>query len=166
MPMPQRLRRRLLTAAALLAALAAVALTGGCSGQVSMLPNSNKELRKTPAQFAADAAQRHPFPAELPEAGEAEARAQVDYQFDTVELVNLSGEDWTDVDVWVDRTHVVHVPTLRGGGKRTTTLHFQMMFDAQGNHYPTKNSSAERQIRRLELVRDGKVYHVLLGLAH
>jgi hypothetical protein len=154
---------RIITAASMGFALLT---TIGCSGQVSMVPNSDKSLRKTPAQFAADAVARHPFPSDLVEAGDANGQARVDYQFDTVQVVNLSDEDWTNVDVWADRTHVVNVPTLAGGGKRATTLHFQMMFDAQGNHYPINNYAAERQIRRLEVVRDGKVYQIPLNLAH
>src|SRR5687768_14560041 len=52
-------------------ALIGLALLAGCAGRVSMLPNADKNLRKTPAQFAADAATRHPFKAELPSGGEA-----------------------------------------------------------------------------------------------
>src|SRR5688572_26224076 len=77
--------------------------TAGCSGRPSLLPNSDPKLRKTSAQFSADAAKRHPFNASLPSGGEAKGRAQVGYGLDTVQVVNLSDEDWDNVELWINR---------------------------------------------------------------
>jgi hypothetical protein len=88
-------------------ALAVVSLafalaSGGCSGRVAIMPNSDKALNRTPAQFAADASRRT-YPAELPDGGKADARAQVAYEVDQIQLLNLSQEDWTDLELWVNR---------------------------------------------------------------
>ena len=57
--------------------LAAVVTLGplvGCAGRPSLIPNSDPALRKTSAQFASDAAKRHPFNAALPSGGTAKAK--------------------------------------------------------------------------------------------
>src|SRR5436305_5154578 len=82
------------------AALLGVALLGGCAGRTSILPNSDKALRKTSVEFAADAAKRA-YPEAAPRGGEAQAQAAVDHGFlNRIEVVNLSDANWTDVDLW------------------------------------------------------------------
>ena len=142
-----------------------VLLLAGCSGRPSLIPNSDPSLRKSSAQFSADAAKRHPFKFDLPAAGEAQGRAQVGYGVDAVEVVNLSNEDWNDVEIWVNRTHVVHVPKIKAGRGRTTTLNFQMLFDANGHYFPVDNSRRERMVRQIEVVRNGQVYTIPFKLA-
>ena len=147
--------------AALMLALGA----GGCSGRPSLLPNSDPALRKTSAQFAADAARRHPFKADLPSGGAANGRAQVGYGLDTVEVLNLSGEDWDNVEVWINRRYVVSVPRIAAGGQRVKTLNFQMFFDERGHSFPVDNRVPERMVRQLEMVRGGQVYSIPVTLA-
>lgn len=125
----------------------------GCSGRVSLLPNDDPNLRRTPAQFAADAAKRT-YPANLPRGGDANGRAQVSYDVDQVNLVNLSGEDWTDVEVWLNKDYVVYVPTITPSSSKTKTLDFRMFFDSQGNHFPLSNTF----VTQIDIVRGGKVY--------
>ena len=137
----------------------------GCEGRTSVFPNSDKNLRKTPAQWAADAAKRHPFNPDLPSGGQAVGRAQVGYMLNKVEVWNGSDADWTDVEIWANRTHVCHVPRIEAKGKRVKTLNFQMLYDADGNYFPTDNSKPKNQIRELEMVKDGKVYALALRLA-
>jgi hypothetical protein len=150
----------------LCASLAGASLfTGGCEGRVSMLPNSDKSLRRPPSEFAADAANRHPFRAELPSGGEAVGRAQVGYQVDQLEISNLSDEDWDDADIWVNREYVVHIPHIAAGDKRVKTINFQMLYDGQGHHFPTDNERADHMINQLEMVRGGKIYTIPLKLA-
>ena len=145
----------------LFALAAAASLTAlGCAGRPSLIPNSDPSLRKTSAQFASDAAKRHPFNASLPAGGAARGRAQVGYGRDTIEIVNLGGEDWQNVELWANRTHVVFVPRIRAGSNRVTTINFQMMYDDKGRSFPVNNSTPERMVRQLEIVRDGQVYTV------
>ena len=141
-------------------AAACLAMVAGCAGRPSLIPNSDPALRKTSAQFASDAAKRHPFNGSLPSGGAAQGRAQVGYGRDTVEIVNLGSEDWHNVELWVNRSHVVFIPRIRAGASRVTTINFQMLFDEKGRSFPTNNSVPQRMVRQLEVVRDGQVYTV------
>lgn len=132
----------------------------GCAGRPSLIPNSDPSLRKTSAQFASDAARRHPFNADLPSGGVAKGRAQVGYGRDTVEIINLGAEDWDNVEVWVNRRYVVFVPRIRAGSNRVKTLHFQMLFDEKGRYFPVDNRTPNRMVRQIEIVRDGMIYTV------
>ncbi len=147
----------------LLATVLVVAgVLAGCSGRVAVLPNSDKALRQTPAQFAAEAAKRS-YPAELPDAGKANARAQVAYEVDQIQVINLSEEDWNDVELWVNHKYVVHLPVVESGKKRVKTVTFLMLYDDQGNPFPSNNR--KQFIDSLEMVRDGSKYQIPLALA-
>ena len=134
----------------------------GCSGRVSLLPNSDKSLRRTPAQFASEAAKRVYQP-DMPDGGTAQARAQVAYESDTIQILNDSDEDWTDVEIWVNGKYVVHMPRIEAGRKRVKSLTFLMLYDDQGNPFPRDNR--RQMINSLELVRDGMKYKIPLVLA-
>jgi len=140
--------------------LGSVALAGGaCSGRTSVVPNSDKSLRRSSAEFAADAAQRHPYKSDAPRGGEAQARAQVGYMLDRIELVNLSPEPWENVEVWVNREYVVFIPRMESG--RLKRLDFQMIFNGQGKYLPLD----KYQIKTVELYRNGTMYSVPVQLA-
>lgn len=141
--------------------LLSIALSAGCSGRPSLIRNSDPSLRKSSAQFAADAATRFPYPADAPRGGEAEARAQVGYSLNKLEIINLSDQEWRDVEVWVNGTHVVFVPVMQP--KQLKTLHFQMIFDDKGNYFPLSNKKV--LVNKVEILRDGKLYNVKVGQA-
>ena len=134
----------------------------GCSGRVSLLPNSDKSLRQTPAQFASSAAKRT-YQFDLPDGGAARARAQVAYDTDTVQILHDSEEDWTDVEIWVNHKYVVHIPRIEAGRKRVKSITFRMLYDDQGNPFPSDNR--RQMIDSLEMVRDGTKYSIPLVLA-
>ena len=102
----------------------------GCEGQTSVLPNSDKNLRKTPAQWAADAAKRHPFNADLPSGGQAVGRAQVGYMLNKVEVWNGSDADWDNVEIWANEQYVVSVSKIEPHKSRT--INFQMLYNDKG----------------------------------
>jgi hypothetical protein len=135
---------------------------GGCNGRVAILPNSDKALNRTPAQFAAESAKRT-YPTEMTDGGTADARAQVAYEVDQINVLNLSQEDWTDLEIWVNRKYFLHLPRLEAGKKRVKTITFLMLYDDQGNPFPTNNM--KQKIESLEMVRDGKKYTIPLVLA-
>lgn len=137
------------------------ALVIGCSGRPSVLPNPDPQFRKTSAQLAADAAKRQPYKSEVPRGGEAVARAQVGYVLDRLEVSNLSSEDWSNVEIWVNEKYVVGVPTLKH--KQLAQINFQMLYDQNGNYFPTNNKKV--RIDKVEIYRDGKMYDVPLQLA-
>ena len=135
---------------------------GGCNGRVAILPNSDKALNRTPAQFAAEAAKRS-YPTDMADGGKADARAQVAYEVDQINLLNLSAEDWTDLEIWVNHKYFLHLPRLEAGKKRVKTITFLMLYDDQGAPFPSNNM--KQRIDSLEMVREGKKYTIPLVLA-
>jgi hypothetical protein len=144
------------------AVVIATLLAGGCSNRPTLLPNRDKGLRKTSTQFAADAAKRHPYKADADRGGEAVARAQIGYALDQLDVVNLSNEDWKDVEIWVNQQYVVAVPAMRKSDLKT--LSFRMLYDANGKSFPTDNNKPAGRINKVEVYRDGKMYDVPVRL--
>jgi hypothetical protein len=140
--------------------LASLLLGLGCAGRPSLIPNREPALRKTSTQFAADAAKRHPYRDDVPHAGEAVARAELDYMLNEVVVANLSQEDWQDVELWLNKKYVVHVPKMTRGTQ--VNLPFQMLYDDAGNSLPTSNIM---KTAHLEAKMDGKIYDIPVRLA-
>ncbi len=139
----------------------ALGMGAGCSGRPSLVPNSDKSLRKSSAQFSADAAKRHPYNADAPRAGQAVARAQVGYTMNQLEIVNLSDQTWTDVEVWVNGKYVVSVPAMKPNELKV--LNFQMLFNEKGDYFPVNNKTV--RVNRVEVLRDGQMWDVSVALA-
>ncbi|HVT89739.1 MAG TPA: hypothetical protein VHD56_12860 [Tepidisphaeraceae bacterium] len=135
----------------------------GCAGRPQILPNSDASLRRSSAQFAADAAKRHPYKADAPRGGEIAARAQVGYMIDQLEVANLSDTDWDDVEVWVNKKYVIYIPKVEKGADRVKVINFRMLFDESGNSFPTDNTKT--RIESVEVYKDGKMYDVTTKLA-
>ena len=132
----------------------------GCAGRPSLVPNRDPSLRKTSAQFAADAAKRFPYKEDAPQAGEAVARAEVRYAGKYLDVVNLSKEDWNDVEIWVNQKYVVFLPTMKAMDLKA--LPFEMIYDEQGNYFPTDN--VKHMVNRVQAYRDGKMYDIKVAL--
>lgn len=139
---------------------------GGCKG-VTLIPNSDPALRKSRAEFAEDAELRHPFKSDAPSGGEAKGRAMVNYGTHELLVVNLSDQDWTDLEVWINRKYVVFVPRVPANSPTTETLNFQMFFDEKGQSFPLHDPSDQGRIHQLEIFHngDGKVYTLKYELA-
>ena len=140
--------------------IAVAAAVIGCSGRPTLIPNPDPNLRKASAQFAADAAVRHPYKAQAPRGGEAIARSQVGYSLDRVDLVNLSQEEWHDVELWVNEKYVISLPKVEPN--KLKIINFQMLYDAKGNYFPTNN--AKVLVSKVELYKDGKMFDVPVRL--
>jgi hypothetical protein len=139
-----------------IASMLLIAALIGCKGRTEVFPNRDPDLRRTPAQFAADAARRFPYKADAPRGGEAQARAQVAYWLDMIEIVNLSEETWADVEIWVNGTWVCHVPTMAPNDLKR--INFRMLFDENGSSFPIDNRNT--LVKKIEIYRDGKMYDV------
>jgi hypothetical protein len=137
-----------------------VALAGCAGGRPSLIPNPDKNLRKASAQFAADAAVRHPYKTAAPRGGEAIARSQVGYSLDRLDVVNLSDQAWQDVEIWVNQKYVVHLPKVEPNTLKI--INFQMLYDAKGNYFPTNNNKT--LISKVEVFKDGKMYDLPVRL--
>jgi hypothetical protein len=150
-----------LVAAALFAILALL-LTGvlGCSDRTSLIPNSDPALRKTKTEFAKDALARQPYHQDAPKGGKIAGRAQYDYEDETLQIANFTSEDWKDVEVWVNGRYVVFLPKIEGNAKIAKTIDFEMMYDEFGKPFPTKNTTPESMIHKVEVYQGGKMYQV------
>ena len=146
----------------ILALASTLAAAVGCAGRAELWPNSDTRLRKTATEFAADAAKRHPYKITAGRGGQALARAEVGYLIDRVDLINLSDIEWTDVEVWINGTHVVFLPAMEP--KTLKKIPFQAIYNDQGQSFPTSNGGYFKRepimITKLELFRDGKLYDV------
>ena len=137
-----------------IAALLTSLFLAGCSQRAWVVPPSDPYLRKTAKQFAEDAAKRHPYKADAPRGGEADGRAEVGYMLDQISLVNLSYQEWTDVEIWINQAYVVYLPKIEPG--KLKTVNFQMMFNAQGKTFPTDNRKT--LVEKVEVFHGGKMY--------
>jgi hypothetical protein len=137
-------------------------LTGllGCQDRTSFIPNSDPALRKTKSEFARDAMQRQPYHADAPRGGKLNGRASADYGDDNLLIANLSAEDWTKVEVWVNQQYVVFVPKIEGHAASAKTIDFTMMYDRMGRPFPSENKSPESMVHKVEIYRDGKMYEL------
>ena len=138
-------------------------LLTGCAGRPSLFPNSDKNLNRTSAQFAADAAKRHPFKADAPNGGEALGSAEYDLVFGTIHVLNYSGEDWKNVEVWVNRQYVCWLPLIEKDKVRVKTINFQMLYDDKGDYFWT--NGGKTPVKTVDIYRDGKIYSLPLKLA-
>ncbi len=138
------------------------AVLTGCAGRTELLPNDNAALQKTPAEFAADAAKRHPYKADAPRGGQAKARAEIGYFLDRIDLINLSDTPWTDTEVWLNGEYVVFMPQVNS--KKIEKIPFRAFYNGQGQYFPTSNGSILNRkpilINKVELFRDGMLYDV------
>lgn len=146
-----------------IATIAIIVCGFGCAGRPALIPNHDPELRRTSSQFAAEAVKLHPYRQDAPRGGEALGRSMIDYTFKTVEVFNYSDEDWNDVQLWINKNYVVGLPKIAKGKDRTTLLNFQMFFDDSGNYFVT--DYGKKRVDTLEMLRDGKMYTIRLGLS-
>jgi len=152
------LKTTLLTTAVL-----ALGVLAGCQGRTDLFPNSDKNLQKTSTEFAADAAKRFPFPESAPSGGNADGRVVVDLMLNRIQILNSSPEDWKEIDVWVNRTNVCHVPIIPTGKEKVETIMFSMLYDSSGNYFKTEGG--KKPVNRVEILKDGKLYTIPLRLA-
>lgn len=150
-----------LIATSVLAATVAAGMLAGCrSGYTTVLPNKVESLNRKPAEFAADAAKRT-FPEDLPTARTQQFRAETQYTFDTLDLVNLTGGPLNDVEVWVNRKYVVFLPTLPD--REIVTIPFVTIYDDAGHHFPLNNSQV--QVQSVHVLTDGELLEVPTDIA-
>lgn len=141
-----------------IAAICVLGVLAGCAGRPALFPNSDKNLNRTSAEFAADAAKRHPFKANAPHAGDADGRAEYDLMFGTVQVLNTSNEDWKDVEIWVNHDYVCWLPIIEKGDARVKTINFQMLYDGSGHYFWT--DGGKNPLKTVEVYRNGKIYNL------
>jgi hypothetical protein len=141
--------------------LLAIAVLAGCESKyASTLPQKDPALRKTRLQFAVDAAKRA-YPADAKRERTYDLRVQVGYSLNVIEIANLTNQDWTDLDVWVNKRYVIHVPSIKA--HQLERLWFHGIFDSNGNSFPTDNSKV--LVNTVEVFKDGVLYDLPPHLA-
>jgi hypothetical protein len=141
--------------------LSSALLSGGCwDTQISLMPNPDPALRKSSAEYAADAVKRHPFKADLPSGGQAVANAQVDYGLNRLEIVNLSNDTWNNVEIWVNRDYVVFLPRMES--KVLKRIPFSVLYDGHGKYFQQNNKNF---VDSVILIRGDKQFTVPVQLA-
>ena len=133
----------------------------GCTDKPSLFPNSDPNLRKSKDEFAADAKKRFPYPGAATQ--EVVGAAEVDVELNKIRLTNLSDEEWKNIDVWVNKAYVVHVPKVEAK-QGVRTLEFEMFYDAKGGSLPTNND--KYPINDVEILKSGTMYKVRVKLAY
>ena len=143
-----------------------IGTVAGCDGRPSLLPNNDPALRQTSAKFAADAAKRT-YEADATRGGEAAARVEVDYTLKEVRIGNLSPDDWTNIEIWVNQKYVVFLPSLPKQNKAEGYRHlnFQLLYDNHGEHFPVGVFNSKMRVEKVEVFRDGKMYDIPVRLA-
>ena len=107
-----------------------LAVVCGCADRPTILDNPDPALRLSSSELRGDALARFPYKQEAPKSKEIGARAQVAYPLNRMEMVNFSGKDWENVEVWVNQKYVCHVPKWQSG--QLKEIHFPMLFDEKG----------------------------------
>ncbi len=141
-------------------------VSAGCAQRPSIIPNSDPALNKKTAEFSADAVNRHPIKSDLPKAGAADGVAAINYTAETVQLANLSGESWENLEVWINGKYVVFVPKVEPGKLRT--LNFSMFFDGRGNAIPKATKEQKElspRVASVQVLRNDAWYDMPLKLA-
>lgn len=130
---------------------------GGCSDnpRPTVFANPDPALRRGVRDLKADAAARA-YHDQAPRAKEPRARAEVAYMDNRLELVNFTGQDWTDVEIWVNGRWVCHVPKMED--RKLKEIHFPMLFDQSGKNFPLDNR--QTRVEKVEVFRNGTLYEV------
>ena len=138
-----------------------LAVAAGCTQRPPPFITNDRALRKPSTELAADSVKRFPYKTDAEKGGEAVARAQVGNTANWMEIVNLSDQDWSDVEIWINKNWVVYLPTMERG--KLKRIPFSAIFNDKGNTFPT--SIKTERLELVEVLRDGKMYTVRLQLA-
>src|ERR1700722_20295450 len=113
----------------------------GCTTRPPFLTNADPALRKSNAEFAADAAKRS-YEADAPKGGNANEGTEVDYGIHRLSVVSCSSEDWNNVEIWLNKRYVVLIPQVPAHAARAEMLSFESFYDQNGNYFPLDSSVA------------------------
>ncbi len=129
-------------------------LLAGCVDNAVLIPSSDTSLNKTAATFATDAKACFPYPVEAQRGKDLDIRAEVGYMWNVINLVNYAGQDWENVELWVNKQYVLPLAHLESG--KTKRISFKMLYDNEGSYFPLGGT----MIKSLELKKDGMMFTV------
>jgi len=141
--------------------ISAFCVLAGCEGRPTLFPPSDPSLKKTSAEFAADAAKRT-YPAAAPRGESANAQAQVDHGVgNCIKVINLSDDKWSNIELWVNESYVVFL--AEWNSKEMKTIDFPMLYNRDGHSFPLNNK--DTVVDKIEILKDGKLQSVSKKLA-
>ncbi len=79
------------------------------------------------------------------------------YTLKRVEIVNFTGQDLEDIEVWVNRRYVCYVPKMQD--RQLKEIHFPMLYDEQGKTFHIDKDNV--RVEKVELFKDGKLYEIV-----
>ena len=138
------------------------AVMSGCTTRPSFIRNADPDLRKSKAEFAADAAKRQ-YESTTPRGGAANGGAVIDYGIHQISLVNSSSQDWDNVEIWLNRQYVILIPKIPANAARAEIVAFDMIFNSKGTSFPTDSQTTP--ITSVEMYKDGKIFTLMTQLA-
>lgn len=139
----------------------ATAVLAGCEARPGLLPNKDASLRRPTAVIRADGAQRI-YPSEAPRLKGLAARSQIGYMAKTVEVANLSTDEWENVEVWVNGQYVVYLPRIERGVLKS--IPWDALYDREGKHLP--KDSRTFVVNTVEVFMGGSLYDVPVTVAY
>jgi hypothetical protein len=130
-------------------------LSVGCKiERATILPSDVPSLNRPASQLASDAKARFPFPIDFERGGETAGRVEVGYSLNSLNLLNYSGQPWTDVDLWINRQYVVNLSNVPSN--KLIAINFKHLFNESGSHFPTNNRLMK--VQRVELRQGVRVF--------
>lgn len=140
--------------ATLALSIASISFLAGCMNNAVLIPSSDASLNKKASNFAIDAKSCFPYPADAQRGGDISARAEIGYMWNIINLVNYSGENWDNVEVWVNKQYVLPLVRLESGAPKR--ISFKMFYNEQGTYLPLEGVMVES----LELKKNGTLYTI------
>lgn len=134
---------------------------GGCEETPGYYPNQDLTLRRPVKEIRADAAQRI-YPVDAAKVKNLPVRARIGYMAKTVDVVNLTDTDWTDVEVWVNGQWVCHLPRMEAGVLKS--IPWNAFYDREGKSLPRESQSFV--VSQVEVYMGGKLYAVPITIAY
>ncbi|MGA2499320.1 MAG: hypothetical protein ABSH20_16395 [Tepidisphaeraceae bacterium] len=133
-----------------------IAAIAGCTDQPAIFKSSDPALQKSVSQFRDDAATRFPYKAEAPRTTEDKVRAKVEYGIKRLDITNFTGQDLTQVEVWVNRQYVCYVPVLQD--RELKHIEFPMLCNILGATFPKQNCDV--RVEKVELLYAGEFHEI------
>ncbi len=133
-----------------------VAVIAGCTDQPAIFQSSDPALQKSVSQFRDDAATRFPYKTEATHVAEDKVRAKVEYGIKRLDITNFTGQNLLDVEVWVNRQYVCHVPTL--SDRELKHIEFPMLCNILGAGFPKQNCDV--RVEKVELLYAGEFHEI------
>jgi hypothetical protein len=126
----------------------------GCQDNAVLIRSSDASLNKSAITFASQAKEHFPYPADAQRGSRIDARAEIGYMWNVVNILNFSDQDWENVELWVNKSYVLPLEKMEAG--KTKRISFKMIYNENGEYFPLGGT----MIKELEIRKNGILYTV------